>query len=150
MNEVVFLFISLFRQIIVKYLFWMYGRSWMTCVRLNKEKRKQCSMYGMLNVRTDFRLNFGGHMHFLSDHWYPCFWLMETSALGCKARVDRLVACFAFSPAFNWFLRFTSGATTADLLVASMATKPFQYMYLQIMYPQELVGVLSFLALSGI
>ena len=46
------------------------------------------------------------------------------SALGFKARVDSLTC--ASSPAYNIFLRFTSGATTVDLLVASMAAKLFR------------------------
>ena len=31
---------------------------------------------------------FGGHMSFSWGHWYPCFRLLMTSALGFKARVD--------------------------------------------------------------
>ena len=42
-------------------------------------------------------------------------------ALNFKARVDPLT----LSPACNGFLRFTSAVTPAELLVASMVTKPF-------------------------
>ena len=70
---------------------------------------------------------FGGHMSFLWGHWYPCFGLLVTSALGFKARVDSL-ACFL---ACMLFLRFTSGATPADLLTASMAAEPLWPTYLQ-------------------
>ena len=47
----------------------------------------------------------------------------------------------ALSSMCNGFLRFTSGVTPADLLAACMAAEPFQSMYMQIMYPQALVGV---------
>ena len=70
---------------------------------------------------------FGGHMSFLWGHWYPCFGLLVMSALGFKARVDSL-ACFL---ACVLFLGFTSGATPADLLMASMAAEPLCPTYLQ-------------------
>ena len=44
-------------------------------------------------------------------------------ALCFKARVDSLA--YILSPAYNGFLRFTSGVTPADLLAASMAAEPF-------------------------
>ena len=34
--------------------------------------------------------NFGGHKSCLWGHWYPCFGLLLTSALGFKVRVDPL------------------------------------------------------------
>ena len=48
----------------------------------------------------------------------PLFGLLVMSALGFKARVDPHLS--AFLPAHNQYLRFTSGASSADLLVASM------------------------------
>ena len=60
--------------------------------------------------------------------WYPCFGLLVMSALGFKARVD-LLACFL---ALALFLRFTSGATPANLLTASMAAEPLWPTYLQL------------------
>ena len=66
----------------------------------------------------------GGHMSFLWGHWYPCFRLLVTSALGYKARVDSLVhflACMLF-------LRFTSHATPANLLTANMVACRIPYM----------------------
>ena len=74
-----------------------------------------------------FFKHFGGHMSFLWGHWYPCFGLLVTSALGFKARVDSL-ACFL---ACVLFRRFTSGATPANLLTASMAAEPLWPTYLQ-------------------
>ena len=53
------------------------------------------------------------------------------------ARVDCLRA---LSSTCNGFLRFISGETTADLLMASMAAEPFGSTYLQMLYPQALVG----------
>ena len=40
-----------------------------------------------------------------------------------------LLHASALSPVCNRFLRFTSGATPADFLVASMAAEPFWYTY---------------------
>ena len=45
--------------------------------------------------------------------------LLVTSALGFNARVN---------PVHNGFLRFTSGATLANLLTASMAASRIPYM----------------------
>ena len=47
----------------------------------------------------------------------------------------------ALLPVCNWFLRFPSGVTPADLLSASMAAEPFWSTYLQIMCPQASTGV---------
>ena len=74
-----------------------------------------------------FFLIFGGHQSFLWAHWYLSFELLETSALGFKARVDPSFACSP--PMCNGFLRFTSSATSADLLMASIAVKPFWSTY---------------------
>ena len=38
-----------------------------------------------------FLKKIGGHKSFLWGHWYPCFRLLITSALGFKARVDSLI-----------------------------------------------------------
>ena len=46
-----------------------------------------------------------------------CFRLLVTPTLGFKVRVDPHL-----SPACSGFLRFTSGVTSADLLMASMAS----------------------------
>ena len=51
---------------------------------------------------------FGGHKSFSWFHWYPCFGLLVTFALGFKARVDFLLAHFL---AYVLFLRSTSGGT---------------------------------------
>ena len=54
----------------------------------------------------------------------PVFWLLVMFALGFKACLCALL------PAHNRILRFTSGATPADLLAASMAAKLFSPIYL--------------------
>ena len=41
----------------------------------------------------------------------------------------------------NELLRFTSGTTHADHMAASIAVEPLGFVYLQIMYLQELVEV---------
>ena len=74
-----------------------------------------------------FKFFFGGHMSFLWAHWYPCFGLLVMSALHFKATVDS-PACFL---ACALFLRFTSGVTPADILMASMAAEPLWPTYLQ-------------------
>ena len=48
-----------------------------------------------------------------------CFRLLVISTLGFKVKVDPHL-----SPACSGFLRFTSGVTSTDLLMASMAAKP--------------------------
>ena len=59
------------------------------------------------------------------------FWTaLVMSALGFKAREDSLTCMLCLSTVCNGFLRFTSGVTLADLLVASMAAEPFHPFYL--------------------
>ena len=57
-----------------------------------------------------------------------CFGLLVTFPLGFKARVCRLIHTWLWHTCYR---RFTSDATSADLLVASMAAKPFSSTYLQ-------------------
>ena len=73
---------------------------------------------------------FGGVQSFLWGHWYLCFGLLVTSALGFKAKGGSRCLC-ALSLEHNEILRFTSGATPADLLVASMAAESFSPTYFQ-------------------
>ena len=53
--------------------------------------------------------------------WDHCFELLgvDVCVLSLKARMDPLLV--ALSAAYNGYLRFTSGATPADLLAASQA-----------------------------
>ena len=71
------------------------------------------------------------HKSFLWGHWYPCFGRLVTSALGFQSQwwISFTCACFVAS-VHNKFLRFTSGATPADVLVDNMAFIPFHSMYL--------------------
>ena len=62
------------------------------------------------------------------DHWYLWFGLLVTSPLCLKARVGSLI--HAWLRQVLCFLRFTSGATPADLFTASMAAKSFSSRYL--------------------
>ena len=55
------------------------------------------------------------------DFWWHLPWVSKP---GCIPHLH------AFSPACNGFLRFTSGATPADPLTASMAASPVPYMHL--------------------
>ena len=64
-----------------------------------------------------------------NSFFYPCFGLLGTSALGFQAQVDPHL--YAFSPGCNGFLRFTSGATPADFLTASMAAGHILYMHVK-------------------
>ena len=52
-------------------------------------------------------------------HWYPCFGFLVTSPLGFKARVGSALFAFCGGECNVHSLRFTSGATLANLLVAS-------------------------------
>ena len=63
------------------------------------------------NLLLSFFLKFfGRHMSFSWGHWYPCFGLLVTSALGSQAKVDPFFACFLACV----ILRFSSGATPGD------------------------------------
>ena len=63
---------------------------------------------------------------FLWGHWYHCFGLLMTSAPGFKVRMGTLI-----HPLYRLDLRFTSGVTPADLLMARIAAKPFSSTYLR-------------------
>ena len=78
-------------------------------------------------IKIEWAANFWRTSVLLCDHWYPCFGLLVTSTLAFKAKVDPLLVCFL--PSCNGFLRFTSGATPADLLVVSRAAEPFWSRY---------------------
>ena len=62
---------------------------------------------------------FGGHKSFLWGHWYPYFGLLVMSPLDLKSE---WAALFTLHRGIHvtWFLRFSSGVTPADLLVASL------------------------------
>ena len=66
-------------------------------------------------------LKFLADTHFLFwGHWYPCFGFLVTSPLGFKARVGSALFAFCAGECNVHSQRSTSGATLADLLVASM------------------------------
>ena len=62
---------------------------------------------------------------------YPCFGLLVTSPLGFKARVGSALFALGGGVHVTHSLRFTCGATPADLLVASMAAKLISSTYLR-------------------
>ena len=99
----------------------------------------------------------------MSFHAFPWFFLvrvfqcLEDISPFCKATdtpVFDFWSCLPWVSKSGWIpfacffarviLRFTSGVTPADLLVASMIDKPFWSMYLQIIYPHALVGVQTY------
>ena len=59
----------------------------------------------------------------------PVFGLLVMSTLGFKSQGE-FPHLHALSPVFNRIPRFTSAATPADLMVASMAAEPFSSIYL--------------------
>ena len=63
-------------------------------------------------------------------YWYPCFGLLVMSPLGFKARVGSALLALGRGVCVTCSLRFTSGATPADLLAASMAAKRVSSTYL--------------------
>ena len=71
-----------------------------------------------------FFVNFGGYQFFFVGPLIPLFGLMVTSVLSFKASVGSS-HLHSLLPACNGILRFTSGVTPADLLVARMATELF-------------------------
>ena len=78
----------------------------------------------MENVRILCKLcfiNFLAHKPILWGYCYPCFGLPGLAALLTLGR----------SVCVTYFLRFTSGARPADLLVISMESKPISSFYLR-------------------
>ena len=69
-----------------------------------------------------FKKIYGGYK-FLWDHWSPVLDFGDI-CLGFQSQGGFLYLHNS-SLACNWFLRFTSGVTPADLLAVSMAAKPF-------------------------
>ena len=61
----------------------------------------------------------------LWGHWYPCFGFLVMSPLGFKVRVGSLIHTWWRHICDVHSLRFTSGATPADLLTASMAASRY-------------------------
>ena len=71
-----------------------------------------------------------------------------TSALGFKVRVDPL-ACVLHHLHTTESSRFTSGATAADLLVASMAVEPFSSMYLGTSIGGLETGIIDYMSFTN-
>ena len=63
----------------------------------------------------------------------PMFWTSSNVCPGFQ-RQGGSPHLHDLSPVWNRILRFTSGVTPADLMVASMAAEPFQSMYLRTKY----------------
>ena len=58
----------------------------------------------------------------------PLFWTSVDICCGFQSQV-RFLHLYASSPACDGFLRFISGVTPADLLVANMAAESLLVMY---------------------
>ena len=79
---------------------------------------------GLFLLFFHFCKKIGGHKFFLWGQ-YLCFVLLVLSPLGFEARCATLfMLCRRIHVTHS--LRFTSGATPADLLVASIAAEPFR------------------------
>ena len=72
---------------------------------------------------------FDGHMSFSWGHRHPCFKLLVMSPFSFKARMGSLIRTWCRCMC-TCSLRFTSGATPADLLEGSMVAEPISFMYL--------------------
>ena len=81
----------------------------MTCT-----SSKAIIVLNVLKLITFLKKKFGGHKSFLCGHWYPCFGLLQSGQL-----YSHLAEVYMIP------LRFTSGATPANLLAASMAASHF-------------------------
>ena len=71
-------------------------------------------------------------------YWFSSYRHLVISVLSYKDSVDSLLACFVSY--MQWIPQITSGATPADLFIASMAAKPFWSTYLHT-WIQALVGL---------
>ena len=78
-----------------------------------------------MKEKLNFKKNVWG------GHRYPCFELLVTSPLGFKTRVGSFICAWQRHICVTCSLRFTSGVTPANLLVASMTAKPFSSTCLQ-------------------
>ena len=63
------------------------------------------AVHSFNNSKNFFFLIFVGHKSFLWGHWYPCFGLLVTSALGFNARVDSSLV---------WFLTYSKKFLLTD------------------------------------
>ena len=63
-----------------------------TCWQYSSQHGRAFSTHTVADIFTNFLKIFVGHKSFLWGHWYPCFGLLVTAALGFKARMDSL-AC---------------------------------------------------------
>ena len=73
-----------------------------------------------------FKCFWWTHTHVLFwGHWYPCFWNSGDVSY-FKARVGSALIAFCGGECNAHFPRSTSGATSADLLTAGIATSHFQ------------------------
>ena len=70
------------------------NRCWFTKVKTNTVFPIRSSEWSPLFWTEKRRTFFGGHQSFLCGHWYPCFGLLVTSALGFKAKVDPWLTYF--------------------------------------------------------
>ena len=88
--------------------------------------------YYLLGPQAHLKKNWGGGNMYvlLVGPLILCFRLLVMSPLGFKARVDSFI-CTWWKCICYTFLRFTSGATPADVLVTSMAAKLVSSTYLQ-------------------
>ena len=89
---------------------------------------------GERSWNTLFFFKIEEHRCFLWGHCYPWFGLLVKSAQGSKPGWIPHLHVFSL-PAYYRFLRFTSGMTPADLLMASMTAEPFQSTYLPVADP---------------
>ena len=99
--------------------------------RLHHRHRNKCSLSCesttiFLKKFCPFHMSFSCPYVLFVGHWYLCYGLLVTSALGFKAG---WIPCVFFVASV--ILRFTSGVTPADCIRVSMAAQPFQSMYLQ-------------------
>ena len=71
---------------------------------------------------------YGGYQSFLWGPRYHCFCTCGDICPGFQSQ-GGFPHLYASSPTHNGFLRFTSGATPADLLTASLVGEPFRSTY---------------------
>ena len=86
----------------------IHVQCWGMCILYWTSKHEQNEDFG--GVVFFFKNTFWRTPVFLLGHWFLCFGLWMTSALGFKAMA-------------YWFLRFTSGTTPADFLKCSIEMK---------------------------
>ena len=98
---------------------------------ITMEPQNECRLPNLQQKQHTFCFKFLEDISLFGGHWYPYFGVLATFPLDFKARVGSALFALGRGICITQYLRFTSDATPANLLVASMAAEPISSTYLQ-------------------